>query len=129
MNIHHLLLDFMSVRNYSIIYYYCLETLITKGLYLLNYCCCFVLLQEVCVAHSAQGQSSNVATWVPLVCCHGTSITVGTQRGSLFYWGLDSRPTSKDSRHTNSHDHSHLPSYPQIPIPSVQVRTSSAFDE
>ena len=86
----------------------------------------FVLsLQKVCVVHSARGQSSNVATWVPLVCCHGTCITIGTQRGSLFYWGLDSR-LRKDSNHTVATSfHDHLPSYPQIPIPSVQVRTTT----
>ena len=79
----------------------------------------FTVIQEVCAAHSAQGQSSNVAMWVPLVCSHGTCITIGTQKGSLLHWGLESRRDLYHASTVNIHDRSHFPSYPQVPIPSV----------
>ena len=86
-------------------------------------------LQQVCVARSAQGQSSNVATWLPLVCNHGTGITLGTQKGSLYYWGLDNRDDCFSKSTVNFHERSHIPAYPQVPIPPIQMRPTTNSDQ
>ena len=86
-------------------------------------------LQQVCVAHSAQGQSSNVATWLPLVCSHGTGIAIGTQKGSLYYWGLDTQEDVHNKGTVNFHERSHIPAYPQVPIPPIQMRPTDNADQ